>query len=214
MYIFAVSTDSFMTLKYLPLIAFTALMISCSSTTDLTDSNLFEEHKTGAISKVLVVGVSDNESVRNRFERQMSEQIERYGVTTSRSLQHMPASEPINRDSYVKYFSQENFDAVVVCRVIDHEKVGVYSAGDDYRQPDDLRSTDYNFYDLTYHAAAEPGHYNFAEILRIETEVLDVGSEEMIWQCHSKSFHKDNAEKLIADLTKMVGKAMKEDGVF
>ena len=194
------------------LVAITAA--SCGTTTELTDSELRAEHKTGQISTVLVVGVSDNESVRNLFEREMAAQIEKYGPVPSRSLQMMPADEPINREAYDKYFREHNYDALLVCRVVDHERVGVYSAGDDYRQPDDLRSTDYNFYDLTYHAAAEPGHYNIAEILRIETDLFDLGSEEMIWQSHSKSFHKDNAEKLIADLTKLVGKAMKEDGVF
>ena len=188
---------------------------SCSvRTTDLTDSQTWPENKTGDISKVLVVGVSDNHSVRNLFEKEMALRLEKAGVTALRSLEKMPRDAIIEREAFDTYFSSENIDAVLVSHVTKVENVGIHSEGTEYQQAPAAVNSYYDYYTAAYYNVAEPGHFEYAKILRIESNLFDVESEQLIWQCHSKSFNKENAEKIIDDLTKMLGNAMMEDGIF
>ena len=63
-----------------------------------------------------------------------------------------------------------------------------------------------------YDRVADPGHAEYANIVRVESNLFDVETEGLIWQCHSKSFNKENTEEVIADLAKLLSK-MKDDGV-
>jgi hypothetical protein len=187
---------------------------ACSvRTTDLTDSKTWPENRSGEISKILVVGVSDNHSVRNLYEREMQERLQKRGVVVMRSLDKMPKDAVIEREAFETYFQSEGIDAVLVSQVIDVENVGVYSEGYEYGQPPVALNSYYDYYTNAYYNVSEPGHFDYAKILKVESNMFDVSSEQLIWQCHSKSFNKENAEKVVGDLTKLLSKAMVEDGV-
>jgi len=199
----------------IPLLA--ALLISAIScsvrTTDLTDSHTWTENQSGDIQKILVVGVSGNHSVRNLFEKEMKARLEKLGITAVRSLEKMPRDAAIERDAFAEYFSNEQIDAILVSMVDSVENVGVYSEGLEYEQPPLAVNSYYDYYTRAYYNVSEPGHFDYAKILRVESNLFDTKTEQVIWQCHSKSFNKDNAEKVIDDLTKLLAKAMKEDGI-
>jgi hypothetical protein len=188
---------------------------ACSvRTTDLTDSTKWPENQTGEISRVLVVGVSDNNSIRNLFENKMKDHLEKYDVDVIRSLDKMPREAIIERSAFETYFKSENIDAILVSQVVNVEKVGAYSEGQEYEQPAVGLNSYYDYYTRAYYNVSEPGHFEYAQILTVESNLFDVGSESMVWQCHSKSFNKENAQKIIGELTKMVAKAMSEDGII
>ena len=178
------------------------------------DSTYSPENQSGDISKVLIVGVSDNLSVRNLFEKEMEKSIEKHNVKAMRSLEAMPGDAAIDRESFDKYFQAQQIDAVLVTRLIDAEKVGLYAEGQDTKTPQAVAATWWDHYQNTYDRYAEPGSFEYANILRVETNIFDVGSEQLIWQCHSKSFQKNNTEDVLRDIAKILGKAMKEDGVM
>ncbi len=190
-------------------------IVACSiRTTDLTDSRIWPENSSGEISKILVVGVSDNHSVRNLYEREMQQRLQKHGVVVMRSLDKMPKDAVIEREAFETYFKSEGIDAVLVSQVVDVENVGVYSEGYEYAQPPVALNSYYDYYTNAYYNVSEPGHFDYAKILKVESNLFDVSSEQLVWQCHSKSFNKENAEKVVGDLTKLLTKAMVEDGVL
>ena len=189
-------------------------LFGCGTSTDLTDSSRFAENQTGDISKILIVGVSDNVPVRNLFEKEMEKNIEKYKTVAMRSLEAMPSEAAIDRESFETYFKSQQIDAVLITRLVDQEKIGLYAEGTDTSTPQAVAATYYDHYQNTYERYAEVGHFDYATILRVETSIFDVETGNMIWQCHSKSFRKDNTEEVLADLAKLLAKTMKGDGVI
>ena len=204
--------------SFLLILCITITLIGCkTNTTALTDSQRYMDNQTGDLKKILVVAVSSNVPVRNLFEKDMATQIERHGVEVVRSLEEMPADEPIKEEAFANHFANKQIDAVLVSHIVDVEKIAEHTDGEQYDQMPQMSAynyTYYNYYYRTWDRAAEPGHFEYAEIVRIETTLWDVETQNVIWECHSKSFHRENAKDIISDLTKLLGKTMKEDGVL
>ena len=195
------------------------LIAGCSApTTDLTESKANTEFMTGPLHKVLIVGVSDNAVVRNRFEQELKRHLTKAGVQALGSLEAMPRDAKIERDAFEKYFHDMGIDAILITQVVDVEKLAGFEQGQEYTGETTrvswAQSNYYSYYYDTYDRTAEVGHFQYGEILRVESDLFDVESENRIWQCFSKSFHKDNTEKIIDDLSKLLVGALKDDGIL
>ena len=81
-------------------------LLACSpKSTALTGTRHLEQNRTGDIQKVLVVGISPNGPVRNRFEQEVKKQLGKHKIDAVGSLEVLPKEEAINKEAFVKYFS-------------------------------------------------------------------------------------------------------------
>ena len=206
---------------YAALAAFGLFIMSCSNaTSDLTNSESYPENISTVIDKALVVGVSDNRVVRNRYEQDMVKQLEKHKVSAVGSFKALPRNEAISREAFEKYFSEHEVDVIIITNVASAEQLAGYQAGQEYSGGGDGKpmaqhmSNYYNYYFHTWDRADATGQFQYGELLRLETFVYDVSSENLVWHGSTKSFSKDNTEKLLDDLSKLLVKTMREDGII
>jgi len=202
---------------YLPIFTLILLITACSPvSTELTGTKSFPENHTEPIEKILVVVISDNLPVRSLFEQEMKAKLEKQGVTAMGSLEAMPGDAKIDKEAFETYFKAQQITTILLTHVVDEEKMAIHAEGQEYSGtgPRTYWAGYYDYYYQMYDRTSEPGHFQEATLLLIESNLFAVHNSQMIWTCASKSVHRENAREIIGDLTKMTVKAMKEDGVL
>lgn len=191
-------------------------LLACSpKSTALTGTRHLEQNRTGDIQKVLVVGISPNGPVRNRFEQEVKKQLGKHKIDAVGSLEVLPKEEAINKEAFVKYFNDQQIDAVLVTRVVSAENTAGFVEGEDYTNPQNMWIYNYySYYYRTYDKAADVGHFEYGEVVKLETNVFNVENEKLIWQGESKSFLHGNTLDIIDELSKLLVQGMKKDGLI
>ena len=199
------------------IVSIVVLASACSPiTSELTASKAFPENNKNPIEKVLIVAISDNVPVRNFFEQELKKRIEKTGVKAMGSLEAMPYEAKIDKEAFETYFKAQNITDILVLRMVDKEKVAIHAEGQEYSGtgPRTYWAGYYDYYYQMYDRTSEPGHFQEATLLMIESSLFEVDNADIIWTSASKSFHRDNAKDIIKELSKLIVNAMKEDGVL
>jgi hypothetical protein len=201
----------------IPIVCILVFASACSPiTSELTATKAFPENNTAPVKKVLVVAISDNVPVRNLLEQEIKKRLKKTGVEAMGSLDAMPFEAKIDKEAFETYFKAQQITHILVLRLVDQEKMAIYAEGQEYSGtgPRTYWAGYYDYYYQMYDRTSEPGHFQEATLLMVESNLFAVNNSEVIWTSSSKSFHRDNARDIIDDLSKLIVNAMKEDGIL
>lgn len=189
---------------------------SCARpTTQLTDTWSEPGYSAEGIDKFLVVGTSPNRLVRKTFEVAMRDRLNRQSqLEAMASLEAISADEKITDATFRKYFSDRDIDAVLVTRVVDAKEAVKFKEGDKHQQLNPYYNDFYSYYRRMIVKVPEPGTFEYGRMVQLETMVFDAGEGKLIWRVLSESYDEGNTEKVIDDLTKLIVKQMKADGII
>ncbi len=186
------------------LFSFVFLIISCAGT-ELTHQQVNEAYKGKPVSNILVIAITGNEDSRRAYEQKFVSQLESIGVQSisSEDVIPMPPDLEMKKEAIVNAVNQFGNDAVIIAHLIDKEKKQAYTRGG--HGPRGY----YDFYhNLYYRYANDPGYSSTSTTLRLETNLYDVKTEELIWSGQSKTWSKDSKYQIIDDVIKVVINAL------
>jgi len=106
----------------------------------------------------------------------------------------MPPDLKLKKEMILSAVNQFGNDAVIITHLIDREVKEVYTRGGT------ARGGYYSYY--SRHAA--PGYASTSKTYRLETNLYDVKTENLIWSVQSKTFSKDSKDQMINDVIKVV----------
>jgi hypothetical protein len=185
-------------------------ILSCGTPTSLVETWTSEDYTKGGIEKILVIGIHENQSVRNLFERTLQSKLSKRGIEVLRSLEKIPHDTLVTRDAYYKYFSDQNINAVVVSRVVNIKRLADFVEGDSYYVAHNSYHSMYDYYNLSY--VQERGHFEFGNEVRIETNLFETKEATLVWNCISDVFHTDNTEEVVAGLAGLISTELMKGG--
>jgi hypothetical protein len=194
------------------LILFSFLQCAPPSSTLLIDSWSNDTVRNPGFENVLIVGIARRPEIRKSFENQLKARLQSKQVNIVASLEVLPPDEKIDAATFHKYFDDKNIDAVIVTRLLAVDELPSGSPSGRGEQMD--AETFYQYYENSYGNQAEEVMDGQNLILRVETNLYETKQEKKIWTCVSKSFQQGNTERILGDLTKVIAKALKEDGYF
>ncbi len=179
------------------LFSFVFLIISCAGT-ELTHKQVNEAYKGKPVSNILVIAITGNEDTRRSFERKFVAQLKSAGVEaiSSEEAIPMPADLELKKETILNAINQFENDAVIITHLIDIEKKEVYTPG--------ARGGYHGFYHMWHSYAHDPGYSSTRKTLRLETNLYDVKTEELIWSGQSKTWSKDSKYQIINDVIKVL----------
>ncbi len=189
---------------------------SCTKqTTTLVDTWSDTDYPAQGIDKFLVVGTSPNRLVRKTFEVAMRDRLNRQsGIEAMASLEAISTEEEISTATFEQYFKDSGIDAVLVTRVVDAKEAAKFKKGDKHQQLNPYYNDFFSYYRRMIVKVPEPGTFNYGKMVQLETNVFETEEGKLIWRALSQSYDEGNTEKVIDDLTKLILKQMKEDGVI
>ncbi len=171
------------------------LIISCAET-ELTQNQVNEAYKGKPVSNILVIAITGNEASRRSFEQKFVARLKSAGVEaiSSEEAIPMPPDLKLKKEMILSAVNQFGNDAVIITHLIDREVKEVYTRGGT------ARGGYYSYY--SRHAA--PGYASTSKTYRLETNLYDVKTENLIWSVQSKTFSKDSKDQMINDVIKVV----------
>ena len=154
------------------------------------------------VSKILVVGVHDDRSVRGQFENSVSRALRAVGGGGEASLYSVAGVGEITADTLVAAAQRARADAVMVTRVVDVQT----------ENPD--ATTTFSEYFQAYSKYGDPLPVSTTYNVRVRTDLYLVEGQRRIWAVESTAFEKANLLGVIDGISKALSAQLRTDGLI
>jgi PBP1b-binding outer membrane lipoprotein LpoB len=175
------------------LFSFVFLILSCAGT-ELTHKQVNDAYKGKPVSNILVIAMMVNDDTRRIFEKKFVAHLKSAGVEAISSVDAipMPVDLELKKETIFNAANQFKNDAVIITHLIDKEEKDVFTRG----------GRGYRGYHGSY--AYDRGYSSTRRAIRLEMNLYDVKTEELIWSGQSKTWSKDSRNRIINDVIKVV----------
>ena len=174
------------------LFTFVFLILSCAGT-ELTQERVDDAYKGRPMSDVLVIAVTGNEHNRHSFEKKFVAHLKSAGVDAiaSEEVMPMPADLNLKKETILDAVNQYKNDAVIITQLIGRDKK-------DIRTHDDAPRMGFFRY------SRDPGYSSTTLTVRLETNLYDAKTGNLIWSGKSKTLSHDSEDHIMNDVIKAV----------
>ena len=186
---------------------------SCAST-KITSVWMDQDKAGTSFNDILVIGIAEEEHNRRLFEEQFTAQLKTAGVESEVSYKILPEGTSITRDTVTAAIEGKNIDAVIVTHMVSVEEETVYRQNMDYRPTYGSSYGMYNYYPSVHSYVNQPGYYTTHDVVKLETNLYEVKSAELVWSAQSRSFAPESAKEVIDELVKLVIKDLQEKALI
>ena len=205
--------------RYVFVAIFTSLvcagLVGCSQPTQVSGRWEQPSFEGGPFSRILVVGVSENQGRRRRFENELAAKLDgSQNRTVWASYATLPEDAELNRDTIEAEVQELNADAVIVTRLVSRQvrteqsadRVGV----DVVRKDDEI----YDFFRYDYNEYVDPGEIKTVQTVELATDVYETDQGLLIYSMTSTSFDVDTEYAAVEDAAKAIVKQLTREGLL
>jgi len=186
-------------------------VLSACTNTKLSEVWVDPDYKS-SFKHILVIGIAQSQQNRRAYESYVVADLQALGVEAIASYKLIKSDVTINRKSVKKAIEGQDIDGVIVTHLEGIDEETVYRPSMDYMPvySGGYYGSLYSYYPHVNNYVTRPGYYTTHETYRLETNLYDVNSEELIWSAHSRSFAPESTDEVIVDLTKLIIDDLKE----
>jgi hypothetical protein len=190
-----------------------SILVACGTTTEIPNAWHNPAHEGSPYQKVFVIGVGENDTNRRLFEDQFAAALSGKGGIALPSYGELPHSERLTEAQIRGAIRGGGFDGVVVTRLLGVEEKTEYVPPRTYTVPRHYGGY-YGYYGSSWDVVHEPGYYQTHTIVRLETNLYDVESGELVWSGQSETFNPSSLTDIIDSVTKAVAKRLRKDSLI
>ena len=187
------------------------LTLACGATTKLASVWQEPNYAGTRMSRILVLGIGENATVRRSFEDAFVEALTAQGVEAVASYRELPSVERLSREAIDQVVRAGAFDGVVVTRLLGTDKEETYVPGQTHVVP---RRGYYDYYRAGYDVIHEPGYVRTRTIVRLDTKLYDARTGEIVWGAQSDTFNPASTDDTIQSVTQLISRKLKEAGLL
>jgi len=191
--------------------------ISAAKSTKLAFTWKNPNYTGGSFKNILVLAMNGKASSRADFEDQMVAGITRPGIQAvpSYSLLPRPEATPIDMDDLRSVVRGQNFDAVLVSRLVKYDKTMSYVPGQAYPLYP-YYGTFYGYYGALSPIVYSPGYLQTDTQVQIESNFYSAAKQdgELVWTGTSDSMNPKSVTKLINAVVKLVVQELEKERVI
>lgn len=206
--------SSILKFHYLIAVAVCLPLLSSCTNTKITSVWMDSEKAGTTFNDILIIGIADEEHNRRLFEEQFTSQLKAAGIQTSVSYTLLPQGIDINRDTVSAAIEGKTVDAVIVTHLVAVEEETVYRPSMDYQPAYGYYNGLYSYYPHVHTYVHQPGYYTTHDIVKLETNLYEVATEQLVWSAQSSSFAPESAKEVIDELVNLVIKDLQQKGLI
>ncbi|MCA1766233.1 MAG: hypothetical protein LC633_08340 [Desulfobulbaceae bacterium] len=202
---------------YRILLASLLLALGACAATRLQGAWINTDYQGNGFQKILILGLSENETYRRVFENAMSHGFNQRGISAEPGYTLFPEQRP-DQKTIAREISAQGFDAMMISQVTGKNTRQVYYPGetyylrDPYFMPPLRQRYWYDYYYRSYEIVREPGYVHTYKTVTVQSNIYDTQSEELIWSAVSETVVDGNIESAINSLVDtLIGKLDKMD---
>jgi len=193
---------------YTCLILCCAILLASCATTEIKSVWSDASYKGGPLIKVVVMGLSKDQTIKRLYEDEFVRQLKAHGVQAIPGYSVIP-QEKMGDESYISEKIKElGVDATLVTRLVDKKTIQTYYPPQMFYTPAPYYRGWHGYYRNSYQYMMSPGYTATEEALVLETNIYSMQSNELIWSALSETFMEGSSESLIQSLVQKLIKDM------
>jgi hypothetical protein len=181
--------------RFCLLFFFVLLISSCAGTTEteLSQTQVDDSYKGQPVSNILVIAITGNEHNRRSYENKFVARLKSVGVAAvaSEAAIAMPPDLKLQKETILNAVSQYGNDAVIITQLTGRDKKDVYTRGGGGHRG-------------FFRYRANTGYSSTTTTVRLETNLYDAKTGELIWSGQSNTLSKESTDQIINDVIKAV----------
>jgi hypothetical protein len=190
-----------------------AALGACGTVTKIPIAWQNPAYQGGPFQKIFVIAVAENDARRRLFEDEFAGVLSDQGAIASPSYGALPDTRRLSEEQVRGAIQGGSYDGVIVSRLLGVEKDTKYIPPRTYTVPRTYRGY-YGYYGTTWDVVHEPGYYETQTILRLETNLYDVESGDLVWSGQSETFDPNSVEDVIDSVTRAVARRLRDEGLI
>jgi hypothetical protein len=194
--------------KYLLPILAAGAILACGTHTKIESSwrDPNTVINTNTKNKFIVAALLKNETVRRRTEDLMAFYYPGKAVSSYKKLGTEGLKQ--NQEYYDQMLKNENFDAVVVMRLVKAGTTKQYRPGNG----EDYYNSWVDFYNHAWPTYYDPGDYTIKKKYFIEVNVYSLVRNKLVWSGTTSTINPSGSDELFDDVINTVNERMKKEG--
>jgi len=184
------------------------IIFSCSPSSQFTNLYVDDAYKGMQFKKVLVVGMAKEEWKRKVYENEFRSQLIKHNVEVLTAWQELPKGETISKETFYKYFSDKNIDAVFVVMAAGSKTETTLSKGGSAN----VYVGFYGFYVSSASYYYSPVTTSEESVVYMQTNIYETTDGTLIWSIKSQSFEPQNTGDVIKTVSYNVVSKLAMDG--
>ncbi|MDH3737815.1 MAG: hypothetical protein OER92_01385 [Alphaproteobacteria bacterium] len=189
-------------------VSIAALLVLASCAATRTTAQWRDQSVDKRYAKILVIGVSEKLILRRSFEDKLVAELQQRGVNAMSGARIMPAEDKISRETVKAAIEGKGFDGVLVTHMVGVREEEVYNPPTYRPTVSSYNRSYYRYYSRVYDYVYEPGYYDRFKVVRLETNLYDTGTENIIWSIQSDTVDSDAPQKVIDSVIENTIKAL------
>jgi hypothetical protein len=169
------------------------------------------DYASGPFDNILIVGMSNQETVRRTFENAFVDRLQKENVRANPSFAVMPAETRPTEESIKAVIADLRFDSVLVTHLVGVEAKDVYTPPTYRRHP--YRGF-YGYYGHVRGYVYEPGYTTRHQRYKLETNLYDANTEQLVWSMQSETMNPSSEKALIEAKIKTVVERLKQQNLI
>lgn len=169
------------------------ILVSCSSSTQLTDVYVDETYSGKEMKKILVLGLAKDEWKRKVYENEFRTELLAHNVEVLVAWQELPKGEKLNKETFEKYFKDKNVDAVLVATEGgESTDQTLYKGG-----VSNVYVGFYGFYLSTASFFYSPSYLAEEKIVHMRANLYETADAKLVWSARSQSYEPRNTGDVV-----------------
>jgi hypothetical protein len=161
------------------------LLAGCASSTKILTSWKSPDFQEGSVKKVVVMGLTPNNSIRRQYESMFVEELRKLKIEAVPGLDVISELKGVEKEAALQQLQQAGVTHVLATRLVDRKtvqeyhppttvSVGVGGYGGYY-------GGWYPYMSVGYSTVASPGYYSQKEVYNLETNLYDLAADKLVW---------------------------------
>jgi len=185
----------------------------CGSTTRIVNQWSHPDYASPRFSRILVIGVSKQPSLRRTFEDEFAAKLKAAGVDAVPSYRYIPEDGPVDETRLQAAVKQANADAAIVTRVVRVERKTQVSPG--FYQPAPAPGFGfYPGYSVAWLGYYEPPMVYQYDVYISETSLYDMARNLLVWSGTAETRAPGDINKEITRYVDVVIKALRSKNLL
>jgi hypothetical protein len=196
-------------------IAICGVLLGCGGSKSVLISNAWTDPGYSGRPKnnILVVGLALRHEFRTDYEYHLSREFVARGVGAAASVDGMPSDVELDKKAFIEYFGDKGFDAVLITGLVTADPDREYTPGTAYSGNVTYYDTFHGYYVAVYSKQRDPDYWNADLDIVFESNLYDVSSEKLMWQCISRPVKPEDVSKTVDDFSKTLINRLGQDGI-
>jgi len=193
---------------------------SCSTKgTNIVSSWTNENYQNKTYKKILVLGVSENNSSRAEVESAIVKRLFKKNIPAVASLSLFPPqlqAAPVSEERMVSAIKSNNIDAVLIISLLDIKEEQRVVPSRTYTEPvyPYYNTPYYGYYSTAHRTVHTPGYTVKTEKVYLESNFYSVKSKELVWTAQSESIDPENISDFAVEYSETIVNSMLNAKLF